>query len=85
MSAYVRLQEKEFALSDAHGYSAVRHQRFVGTGYFDTVQTTIAGGRSSTEALAGSTENAQFAVAAGADASCFRPIEESELRPGVSQ
>lgn len=50
MSAYVRLREKEFALADAHGYSAVRHQRFVGTGYFDAVQSTIAGGRSSTEA-----------------------------------
>ena len=84
MSAYVRLQEKEFALAEAHGYSAVRHQRFVGTGYFDAVQTTIAGGHSSTEALAGSTENAQFSVTA-ADAPCFRPIEESELRPGVSQ
>jgi isocitrate lyase len=81
MSAYVRLQEREFALASA-GYSAVRHQRFVGTGYFDTVQTTIAGGRSSTEALAGSTENAQFTTS---EAPGFRPIEESELRPGVSQ
>ena len=62
MSAYARLQEREFALADSEGYSAVRHQRFVGTGYFDAVQNTISGGRSSTEALAGSTENAQFSV-----------------------
>jgi isocitrate lyase len=60
MSAYVRLQEREFALATTDGYSAIRHQRFVGTGYFDAVQTTIAGGRSATEALEGSTENEQF-------------------------
>jgi len=60
MSAYSRLQEREFALSDGGGYSAVRHQKFVGTGYFDTVQSTIAGGHTSTEALEGSTEQAQF-------------------------
>jgi len=82
MSAYVKLQEREFALASS-GYSAVRHQRFVGTGYFDTVQTTIAGGHSSTEALAGSTEVAQFATPA--ETPCFRPIEETERRPGVSQ
>ncbi len=60
MSAYVRLQEREFALAESEGYSAVRHQRFVGTGYFDAVQSIIGGGRSATEALAGSTENEQF-------------------------
>jgi isocitrate lyase len=60
MGAYAELQEKEFALADSEGYSAVRHQRFVGTGYFDLVQTTIAGGHAVTEALAGSTEEAQF-------------------------
>jgi isocitrate/methylisocitrate lyase len=60
MSAYSRLQEKEFALSENDGYSAIRHQRFVGTGYFDAVQTTIAGHHAATEALEGSTENAQF-------------------------
>jgi isocitrate lyase len=59
MAAYVRLQEQEFALVE-DGYSAVRHQRFVGTGYFDAVQTTAAGGHTSTEALDGSTETAQF-------------------------
>jgi isocitrate lyase len=60
MSAYARLQEREFDLSRDHGYSAVRHQRFVGTGYFDEVQQVISGGESSTAALAGSTENEQF-------------------------
>ena len=60
MTAYAHLQEKEFALADSHGYSAIRHQRFVGTGYFDLVQATIAGHHSVTEALAGSTEESQF-------------------------
>jgi isocitrate lyase len=60
MTAYTTLQEREFALAESDGYSAIRHQRFVGTGYFDAVQTTIAGGHSATEALTGSTENAQF-------------------------
>jgi isocitrate lyase len=59
MSAYSELQEAEFA-SEAHGYSATRHQREVGTGYFDQVIQTITGGESSTVALSGSTEAAQF-------------------------
>jgi isocitrate/methylisocitrate lyase len=59
MSAYVDLQEREFTLAE-DGYAAVRHQRFVGTGYFDAVQTTVAGGHTSTEALNGSTERQQF-------------------------
>jgi isocitrate lyase len=60
MSAYAKLQEREFDISREHGYSAVRHQRFVGTGYFDEVQQVISGGHTSTAALAGSTENEQF-------------------------
>jgi isocitrate lyase len=60
MSAYSELQEREFALADKAGYDAVRHQRFVGTGYFDEVTKTIAGGRASTVALTGSTEEEQF-------------------------
>jgi isocitrate lyase len=60
MSAYSELQEAEFA-AETHGYSATRHQREVGTGYFDEVAMTISGGKSSTTALAGSTEAAQFA------------------------
>jgi isocitrate lyase len=59
MPAYVRLQEAEFA-SEAEGYTATRHQREVGTGYFDLVASAITP-KSSTTALAGSTEAAQFA------------------------
>jgi len=59
MSAYSELQEAEFA-SEAAGYSATRHQREVGTGYFDAVSQAIAGGKSSTTALDGSTEAEQF-------------------------
>jgi isocitrate lyase len=60
MTAYAHLQEKEFELAESAGYGAVRHQRFVGTGYFDEVAQTIANGQSSTVALAGSTETEQF-------------------------
>jgi isocitrate lyase len=59
MSAYVRVQEREFALEE-HGYTATRHQREVGAGYFDRVAQAVSGGRSSTLALTGSTEEAQF-------------------------
>ncbi|MGZ4394712.1 MAG: isocitrate lyase [Gaiellaceae bacterium] len=61
MSAYVRLQEREFALEE-HGYTATRHQREVGAGYFDEVARVISGGMASTLALEGSTEEAQFAA-----------------------
>jgi isocitrate lyase len=60
MAAYSELQEREFAAEREHGYAAVKHQRFVGTGYFDEVAQAIAGGQSSTTALGGSTETAQF-------------------------
>ncbi|HET9818824.1 MAG TPA: isocitrate lyase [Rhodanobacteraceae bacterium] len=59
MAAYVELQEAEFA-AEKDGYTAVRHQREVGAGYFDAVNQAIAGGRSSLSALQGSTEEAQF-------------------------
>jgi isocitrate lyase len=59
MAAYSELQQVEFA-AEAEGYTATRHQREVGVGYFDTVAMVISGGRSSTTALAGSTEAAQF-------------------------
>ena len=59
MSAYSRLQQAEFA-SEAFGYTATRHQREVGTGYFDDVANVIAAGQASTTALDGSTETAQF-------------------------
>ncbi len=60
MSAYVELQEREFALEE-QGYTATRHQREVGAGYFDRVVEAVSGGASSTLALKGSTEEAQFA------------------------
>ena len=59
MTAYVKLQESEFAMED-QGYTATRHQREVGAGYFDLVSTTISGGLASTLALEGSTEQEQF-------------------------
>jgi isocitrate lyase len=59
MPAYVRVQEREFELEE-HGYTATRHQREVGAGYFDAVAQLISGGRSSTLSLKGSTEEAQF-------------------------
>ncbi|HEV2425994.1 MAG TPA: isocitrate lyase [Terriglobia bacterium] len=80
MTAYSRLQEKEFSREQQYGYDAVKHQRFVGTGYFDHVQQVISGGLASTTALGESTEAEQFAEAAlpiypgqGPDAAC-RPI-----------
>jgi isocitrate lyase len=60
MTAYCRLQESEFQCEKQAGYRAVKHQRFVGTGYFDQVAQTVAGGQASTLALEGSTEAAQF-------------------------
>lgn len=59
MTAYVRLQNKEFA-AEKDGYTATRHQREVGTGYFDQVLMTVTKGQASTAALAGSTEAEQF-------------------------
>lgn len=59
MLAYSRLQQREFA-NESLGYRAVKHQAFVGTGYFDAIQNVITGGSASTLALAGSTESEQF-------------------------
>lgn len=59
MGAYSELQQAEFD-SEKHGYTATRHQREVGTGYFDEVAKVVSGGNSSTTALSGSTEEAQF-------------------------
>jgi len=63
MAAYSELQEAEFA-SEANGYTATKHQREVGTGYFDAVSMAITGGQSSTTAMSESTETAQFRPAA---------------------
>ena len=62
MTAYSKLQQEEFAAQEL-GYRAVTHQRFVGTGYFDEIAQVVSGGASSTTALAGSTESAQFQAA----------------------
>ncbi|TIN71524.1 MAG: isocitrate lyase, partial [Mesorhizobium sp.] len=63
MAAYSELQEAEFA-AEADGYTATKHQREVGTGYFDAVSMAITGGQSSTTAMHESTEHAQFKPAA---------------------
>ncbi|CAG4882654.1 isocitrate lyase [Georgfuchsia toluolica] len=63
MTAYVRLQNAEFA-AEKHGYTATRHQREVGVGYFDAVTQIVQGGLSSTTAFTGSTEETQFHAAA---------------------
>lgn len=60
MTAYVKLQQAEFA-AESLGYSATKHQREVGTGYFDDVMQAVQAGRSSVTALTGSTEEQQFA------------------------
>ncbi|MBV9783836.1 MAG: isocitrate lyase [Acidisphaera sp.] len=69
MAAYSELQQAEFA-SEANGYTATRHQREVGTGWFDAVALAASGGKASTTAMAGSTETAQFHEVAR------RPAEE---------
>lgn len=60
MSAYSKLQDREFELAASDGYAAVKHQSFVGTGWFDALQEVISGGESATKALADSTEKEQF-------------------------
>ncbi|MFP4598916.1 MAG: isocitrate lyase [Persicimonas sp.] len=60
MDAYSELQEREFALEKSDGYRAIKHQSFVGAGYFDEVQMTVTAGESETVALRGSTEEEQF-------------------------
>ncbi len=76
MTAYSRLQEKEFSRESSHGYEAVKHQRFVGTSYFDALTQVIAGGLASTTALEGSTEQAQFAE--------MKPREHSQYGPDAT-
>jgi isocitrate lyase len=60
MFAYSRLQEKEFEMEQQYGYAAIKHQRFVGAGYFDDLLMTIMEGQTATTALKGSTEEDQF-------------------------
>jgi isocitrate lyase len=77
MTAYVRLQEREFEM-EASGYSATRHQREVGTGYFDEVSDVITGGEGSTLALRGSTEEAQFQASKASANGDGKAAEEAE-------
>jgi len=60
MSAFVKVQEREFEMEREMGFRAIRHQSFVGAGYFDQVQVTVTGGDVSTTAMKGSTEEQQF-------------------------
>jgi isocitrate lyase len=60
MTAYSQLQQKELEMAENLGYTAVKHQRFVGTGYFDAVATTIANGQTSNCTMPESTEEEQF-------------------------
>ena len=78
MSAYVGLQERELTM-EAEGYTATRHQREVGAGYFDQVASVVAGGRTATLALEGSTEAAQFGAGASRGAGAGGPLA---ARPG---
>jgi isocitrate lyase len=77
MSAYADFQQKEFE-AEAEGYTAVRHQEFVGTGYFDEISRVISGGDTATLALVGSTEESQFHAKEkrkGAKGAAERPAE----------
>jgi isocitrate lyase len=78
MPAYVRLQEEEFA-SESTGYTAARHQREVGTGYFDQILMTVTGGAASTAALKNSTESQQFKNAAGNEWALSDRVGEEDL------
>jgi isocitrate lyase len=85
MPAYVRLQRKEFA-READGYTATKHQREAGTGYFDRVLTTIVGGQAATAALEGSTEAEQFRPVVSPIVGDAPPTDEDvlPLRGGAS-
>jgi isocitrate lyase len=80
MTAYSQLQTREFELEREHGYGGAKHQRFVGTGYFDAVNEVISGGMSSTLALHGSTESEQFEIDAPSKV-VQMPRQESENAP----
>lgn len=82
MTAYVRLQETEFAREEV-GYTAGKHQREVGAGYFDLVSQAISGGTSSTLALKGSTESDQFLDSNGENATSPKYNAEPELAPAL--
>jgi isocitrate lyase len=76
MAAYSELQQAEFA-AEAEGYTATRHQREVGVGYFDAVSMAISGGKSSTTALSGSTEAQQFHESRGSGPTAATPAQDA--------
>jgi isocitrate lyase len=80
MPAYVRLQEQEFEM-ESLGYTATRHQREVGTGYFDAVAQAVSGDTVSTRALEGSTEEAQFHAAGEGDEAAPPESDRTALKP----
>jgi isocitrate lyase len=85
MSAYVRLQEAEFA-AEPSGYTATKHQREVGAGYFDAVTQAVSGGNSSITALTGSTEEQQFgkiASSASGEVAAPAPAATAAVAPGA--
>jgi isocitrate lyase len=84
MAAYSKLQQAEFASEAEHGYRAVKHQQFVGTGYFDQVAQCIAGGKASTVALKGSTEEEQFNVDSAVADLAWQAQMPQKQAPGVN-
>jgi len=83
MAAYAELQQAEFA-AEADGYTATRHQREVGTGYFDAVALAVSGGKSSTTAMAGSTERAQFDGGEAAQSAPLVPRGAGARQPAMT-
>jgi isocitrate lyase len=81
MTAYSDLQEREFRVAEEAGYRAITHQKFVGTGYFDQIALTVAGGNSSTAALAGSTEAEQFTKTAERSNGSDKAAKAPRVRP----
>ena len=83
MTAYCKVQEAEFAEEREHGYQGVKHQRYVGTGYFDEVAQVITGGKTQTTALKGSTEEAQFHTHAAPMAVMPRVVRSQPQAPAA--
>jgi isocitrate lyase len=81
MSAFVRFQEREFEMERTAGFQAIKHQRFVGAGYFDQVQMTVTGGDVSTSALRGSTEEEQFGDGGGPGGATAPPAIKGNPKP----
>ncbi len=75
MTAFVKVQEREFEMEREMGFRAVKHQSFVGAGYFDQVQVTVTGGDVSTAAMKGSTEEQQFTTT--------KPVTDSLVEPST--